>query len=69
MTGDRIRGHLNFLASTGQYANTTMEKDDLRELLLQTGGTLMARGYLYNIVSKPIGAGVYRVTLEVANLI
>ncbi len=43
--------------------NATLEKDDLRSLLMGTGGTMMAAGYLYEIVARTLGAGVYRVTL------
>jgi len=45
-------------------ANTTMDKDDLKELLLETEGWIIARGHIYDIENKHIGAGVYRVTLE-----
>lgn len=62
-----VKGQLNFLASLPDVGNTVMEKDELKEMLLQTGGTLMARGCLYNIVSKHLGAGVYRVSLKRAN--
>lgn len=62
-----IEQHLNFLASTPDLGNTVMEKDELRELLLQTGGSMMARGCLYNIVSEHLGAGVYRVSLKRTN--
>lgn len=40
-----------------------MTKDDLRTILLDTGGNVMACGTLYDIVAKPLGAGVYKVTL------
>lgn len=53
----------NFLASLPS-GNTTMLAKDLRALQLQTGGTLIARGHLYNIRAKSLGAGVWRVSLE-----
>ena len=60
------RRALNFLASLPS-GNATLPKKDMRDLLLETGGTVMARGYLYNINSKHIGAGVYRLSLSLAN--
>lgn len=45
-------------------ANTTMDKKDLKELLLNTDGWIMATGYRWEIKSKHIGAGVYRVHLK-----
>ena len=45
-------------------AHTTMDRKDLRELLLATGGQALSCGRLYDIKSKHLGAGVYRVTLE-----
>jgi hypothetical protein len=54
---------LNFLASNPDGSDV-MVAADLREVLLFTGGTMMARGRLYDIVSKPLGAGVYRVSLR-----
>ena len=47
-----------------KFANTTMDKKDLKELLLATDGCIISCGTLYNIESKHIGAGVYRVSLE-----
>ena len=44
-------------------ANTTMVRKDLKELLLETEGRVIACGRLYEIKSKHLGAGVYRVTL------
>lgn len=54
---------LHFLASM-PIGNTTLDKADLRELLLFTGGDMFAQGRLYNIKSEDLGADVFRVTLE-----
>jgi len=54
---------LNFLASAGPWANTTMSQEDAREMLLETGGNILARGRLYDFVLADLGAGVYRVSL------
>lgn len=64
---DEVRRQLNFLCSAGPYANTTMDEPDLRELLMATGGNTLAQGRLYNFKPQHLGAGVYRVTLELAN--
>jgi len=45
-------------------ANATMPRKELKEILLSTGGWIMACGYMWDIVSKHIGAGVYRVSLK-----
>ncbi len=58
---------LNFLASAGPFANTTVKNSDADEIMLATGGTIMSRGYLYNIKSKRISPGVCRLTLERTN--
>jgi hypothetical protein len=56
----------NFLCSLPS-GNATLTRDDAHSLLLESGGALMARGRLYNIVAKDIGAGVYKVHLTLAN--
>ena len=58
---------LNFMASS-PFGTTTAEHQDTHDILLETGGTLMARGHLYNIIARNIGAGVYHLHLELANL-
>lgn len=57
---------LNYLAGC-PAGSTTMLRDDLQAILLQTGGNMLACGRLYDIIGKPIGAGVYKVTLVLAN--
>ena len=49
-------------------ANTTMTAKALRANLLATEGRVMACGHLWDICSKRIGPGVYRVWLERAKL-
>jgi len=44
--------------------NTTMTKADLSELLLSTDGLIMTNGRMWDIKSKSLGAGIYRVSLE-----
>lgn len=57
---------LNFLASLPS-GNTTVMKDDLRDIMMETGGNMLACGRLYDIKSKHLGAGVYRITLKTIN--
>ena len=53
--------------SMPKAANTTMDRKDLKELLLSTDGWILSCGRMYNIKSKSLGAGVYRVTLKLKN--
>lgn len=46
------------------YASTVMDSKNLKELLLSTSGRIIACGSLYDIKSKSLGAGVYKVFLE-----
>lgn len=50
-----------------KLASTTMDKKDLKELLLSTEGRVIACGVLYDIKAKHLGAGVYQVTLKRTN--
>jgi len=45
-------------------ADTVMDRKDLKELLLFTHGRMISQGNLWDIKSKSLGAGVYRVFLE-----
>lgn len=58
---------LNFLASAGTMANTTVTGAEADQIMMQTGGTVMARGVLYNIESKRLSPSVYRLSLKRAN--
>ena len=62
-----VTGTLNFLASAGPYARTTVKLDELDEIMHTTGGELMARGHLYNIVPYRLSPNVYRLSLKLAN--
>jgi len=42
----------------------TMDRKDLKEILLETGGNIIACGVLYDIETKSLGADVYRVFLK-----
>lgn len=57
---------LNFLAAM-PLGHTTMSRHDLQEVLLETGGNMLACGRLYDIVTKDLGVGVYKVSLALAN--
>lgn len=60
------KNHLprSFYVVPGQEQHTTMTRAELRATLLATGGQLLARGHLWEIVAKHLGAGVYRVSLR-----
>lgn len=53
----------NFLCSMPS-GHTTAPREVVKDLLLETGGQLLAQGSLYDVKAKPIGAGVYRVSLS-----
>jgi hypothetical protein len=48
-------------------ANTTVTNADADKIMLQTGGSIMASGILYNIKSQRISPGVCRLSLERTN--
>jgi hypothetical protein len=54
---------ISFLASM-PAAHSTVTKEDAKEIMLDTGGTLFCNGLLRNIVIKSIGAGVYKIWTE-----
>lgn len=47
-----------------EVASMTMTRKQLKETLLDTDGYTMACGHLWDIKSKHLGAGVYRVSLS-----
>ena len=55
---------LNFLASMPGLGHDVVDRDELRDLLRRTGGQIMARGSLWEITSKHIGGGMYRVSTK-----
>lgn len=63
----RINQTLNFLASTGPLANTTVSGDEADGIMLATGGSIMARGSLYNIKCEQLSPKVFKLSLERTN--
>lgn len=61
-----VSRQLNFLAGC-PGGRTTMTEADVKEMLLKTGGNMLACGRLYDFICTPIGAGVYKVTLTLSN--
>ncbi len=55
---------LNHLASIPKYGNATATSSQVRAIMLSTGGWIMACGNLYDIKTKRLGGGVYRLSLE-----
>ncbi len=58
---------INFLVRIGPHANTTLRNRDADEVMMQTGGNILARGVLYDIVCKRASPGVQRLTLKRSN--
>jgi len=50
--------------SVPQTASTTMTRKQLQDVLLRHDGAILACGYMWDIKSKSIGPGVYKVTLQ-----
>ena len=55
---------LDGLCSSPWLGSAVVAARDLREILLATEGRVMAEGRLFNIKSRPLGAGVYRIYLD-----
>lgn len=55
---------LDHLAAMPTYGHGTVERKELKEIMLQTGGEMMACGELWEIKSKHLGAGVYKLSLK-----
>jgi len=47
-----------------EFAKTVMDKKDLKELLLETSGWIVANGQIWDIKNRHLGAGVYEVVLQ-----
>ncbi len=55
---------LNFLAAAPHGIATAESKAVVRQVMLSTGGRLLAYGSDHDIIAKHLGGGVYRVTLS-----
>jgi len=60
-TAERTR-LLNFLASMPGLGHDVVDRGELRDLLRSTGGQIMSHGTLWEITSKHLGGGMYRVS-------
>jgi len=56
---------LKHLASMPGLGHSSVTKAQLWEIMLSTGGELLLAGRIYDITSKHLGAGVYRVCTKV----
>ena len=63
---ESAKDHLpeSFYTMNAAYVTTTLTKKQLRETLLATNGRIFNKGYFYNLCTKHLGAGVYKVWLE-----
>lgn len=57
---------LEFLASSPVHGHTMCRAPVLREVLLTSGGTLLAQGQAWTVQVEHLGAGVYDVRLQEA---
>lgn len=55
---------LNHLRSMPGVAHATVTTTELREIMLTTGGQMLANGTLWEITQKSLGAGVYRISTK-----
>lgn len=55
---------LNFLAGMPTGNATASSRAVVRDIMLQTGGNMMACGHYYDVKSRSLGGGVYRMTLK-----
>lgn len=61
MTAGNVLKHLASMPGLG-HASVTREQ--LREIMLSTGGEMILLARLYEITSKHLGGGVYRVSTK-----
>lgn len=63
MTNDPYIG-LTHLWDIPGVSNATVDRKRLRAFLEATGGEVLARGHLWDVKSKHLGAGMYKVQLR-----
>lgn len=61
-TDEEVDRLLNFLAGMPK-GNAATTRSVVTALMLKTGGSMTAQGCLYDIRSRPLGGGVYRLSL------
>jgi len=64
---DAANSAMNAFSVQPNHPGRTMTKKDVRSLLLYTDGWMMSCGFSYDIESKHLGAGVYKVRLKARN--
>lgn len=55
---------LNAMARMPSMVCTANSREVVRQIMLQTGGRMLACGYDHDVISRSLGGGVYRVTLR-----
>ena len=55
---------LKHLASMPGVGHASVTRATLREIMLSTGGELILLGRVYDITSKHLGGGIYRVSTK-----
>ena len=61
---ERTKEVLDAFARSPTAFSTTVQTVVLRHILLKTEGKVLAEGCFWNIKTKSLGAGVYRIYLE-----
>jgi hypothetical protein len=46
------------------HANTVLSAKEYRQILKDSEGWILAQGVIWDIIGKPLGAGMYRVSLS-----
>jgi len=62
--GEGMKSLPNIFYCTPDKAQILVDRKDLKELLLSTEGVAIIKGSLYDIIGKPMVAGVYKVTVK-----
>ena len=62
---EKVDSILKHLASLPGLAHGVLEKAELKELLLSTGGEVFLAGRFYDITTKHLGVGVYKISTKI----
>ena len=60
-----MKNHLgNHMYQNPHSCHQMMNRKELHETLMVSGGRVVAKGVFWNIKSKHLGAGAYKITLD-----
>jgi len=63
-TANPFRLPNSFYSYDPKLVSVMVTRKELHELLMSTGGDVLINGYIYDIKSKHMGAGAYKVTVK-----